>query len=156
VRVWRWAPEGLGAPAPATAEGMAASTGHRRLVAIAGLAALGAGAAAAFWLSVGWQPAPPAAIATAAPTGSGAPTLAAIATPPLPDKPSVAVLPFSNHSGEPEQAYFADGVADDILTALSRFPSLFVIARNSSFSYRGKAIDVRQVGRELGVRYVLE
>ena len=74
----------------------------------------------------------------------------------LPDKPSIAVLPFQNMSGDPEQEYFADGMAEDIITALSRFKALFVIARNSSFTYRGRAVDVRQVGRELGVRYVLE
>jgi TolB-like protein/class 3 adenylate cyclase len=74
----------------------------------------------------------------------------------LPDKPSIAVLPFQNMSGDPEQDYFADGIVEDIITALSRFPSLFVIARNSCFTYKGKAVDVRQVGRELGVRYVLE
>ena len=74
----------------------------------------------------------------------------------LPDKPSIAVLPFQNMSGDPEQEYFADGITDDIITALSRIPSLFVIARNSSFAYKGKAIDIRQIGRELGVRYVLE
>ena len=76
--------------------------------------------------------------------------------PGLPDKPSIAVLPFTNMSGAPEQEYFADGMAEEILTALSHCNSLFVIARNSSFAYKGKAIDVRQVGRELGVRYVLE
>jgi TolB-like protein/class 3 adenylate cyclase/tetratricopeptide (TPR) repeat protein len=75
---------------------------------------------------------------------------------PLPDKPSIAVLPFQNMSGDVEQEYFADGLVEDIITALSRFKSLFVIARNSSFSYKGKSPDVRQVGRELGVRYVLE
>jgi TolB-like protein len=75
---------------------------------------------------------------------------------PLPDKPSIAVLPFQNMSGDPEQEYFADGMVEDIITALSRFKSLFVIARNSSFTYKGKAIDVKQVGHELGVRYVLE
>jgi TolB-like protein/Tfp pilus assembly protein PilF len=75
---------------------------------------------------------------------------------PLPDKPSIAVLPFQNMSGDPEQEYFADGVVEDILTALSRKRNLFVVARNSSFTYKGKPIDVRQVGRELGVRYVLE
>ena len=75
---------------------------------------------------------------------------------PLPDKPSIAVLPFQNMSGDPEQEYFADGMADEIITALSRFPSLFVIARNSSFTYKGRAVDVKQVARELGVRYVLE
>jgi adenylate cyclase len=75
---------------------------------------------------------------------------------PLPDKPSIAVLPFQNMSGDPEQEYFADGVVEEIIMALSRFKSLFVIARNSSFAYKGKSPDVRQVGRELGVRYVLE
>jgi adenylate cyclase len=73
-----------------------------------------------------------------------------------PDKPSIAVLPFQNMSGDPEQEYFADGMAEDIITALSRFKPLFVIARNSSFTYKGRAVDVKQVGRELGVRYVLE
>jgi TolB-like protein len=75
---------------------------------------------------------------------------------PLPDKPSIAVLPFTNMSGDPEQDYFADGMAEDIITALSHFKALFVIARNSSFTYKGRAVDVKQVGRELGVRYVLE
>jgi adenylate cyclase len=74
----------------------------------------------------------------------------------LPDKPSIAVLPFQNMSGDPEQEYFADGIVDEIITALSRFRQLFVIARNSSFTYKGRAVDVKQVGRELGVRYVLE
>ena len=74
----------------------------------------------------------------------------------LPRKPSIAVLPFTILSDDPEQQYFADGVVEDIITALSRFKSLFVIARNSSFTYRGKAVDIKQVGRELGVRYVLE
>ena len=75
---------------------------------------------------------------------------------PLPDKPSIAVLPFQNMSGDPEQEYFADGMVEDIITALSRFKLLFVIARNSSFTYKGKSVDIKQVGRELGVRYVLE
>jgi adenylate cyclase len=74
----------------------------------------------------------------------------------LPDKPSIAVLPFQNMSGDPEQEYFADGVVEDIITALSRMRWLFVIARNSSFTYKGRAVDVKQVGHELGVRYVLE
>jgi adenylate cyclase len=74
----------------------------------------------------------------------------------LPDKPSVAVLPFTNMSSDPEQEFFSDGIAEDIITALSRYPSLFVIARNSSFTYKGRAVDVKQVGRDLGVRYVLE
>jgi adenylate cyclase len=76
--------------------------------------------------------------------------------PPLPDKPSIAVLPFQNMSDDPGQEYFADGIVEDIITALSRFRSLFVIARNSSFTYKGKAVDIKQAGRELGVRYVLE
>jgi len=75
---------------------------------------------------------------------------------PLPDKPSVAVLPFINMSGDPDQEFFADGIAEDIITALSRYPSLFVIARNSCFIYKGRAADVKQIGRELGVRYVIE
>jgi adenylate cyclase len=75
---------------------------------------------------------------------------------PLPDKPSIAVLPFTNMSGDPEQEYFADGVVEDITTALSGLRWLFVIARNSAFTYKGRAVDIRDVGRELGVRYVLE
>ena len=75
---------------------------------------------------------------------------------PLPDKPSIAVLPFQNMSGDPEQEYFADGMVEEIITALSRIRWLFVIARNSSFTYKGQPIDVKRVGRELGVRYVLE
>ncbi|MBJ6124033.1 adenylate/guanylate cyclase domain-containing protein [Microvirga splendida] len=75
---------------------------------------------------------------------------------PLPDRPSIAVLPFTNMSGDPEQEYFADGITDDLLTALSRTRWLFVIARNSSFTFKGQAIDVKEVGRVLGVRYVLE
>jgi adenylate cyclase len=75
---------------------------------------------------------------------------------PLPDKPSIAVLPFQNMSGDPEQEYFVDGMVEDIITALSNFKSLFVIARNSTFTYKGKAIDIKQVGRALGVHYVLE
>ena len=76
--------------------------------------------------------------------------------PPLPDKPSIAVLPFENMTGDPEQEYFADGMVEDIITALSRFKWLFVIARNSSFTFKGKAVDIKEVGRRLGVRYVLE
>ena len=78
------------------------------------------------------------------------------AGPPLPDKPSIAVLPFENFSGDAEQIYFADGMVDEIITALSHFRWLFVIARGSSFSYRGRAVEVKQIGRELGVRYILE
>src|SRR6478672_5729661 len=74
----------------------------------------------------------------------------------LPDKPSIAVLPFQNLSGDPEQEYFADGMVEEIITALSRIRSLFVIARNSSFTFKGRAVDIKEVGRRLGVRYVLE
>jgi adenylate cyclase len=86
----------------------------------------------------------------------GAPIDRLSAAPSLPDKPSIAVLPFENMGGDPEQEYFADGMVEDIITALSRFKSLLVIARNSSFTYKGKAADLKQIGRELGVRYVLE
>src|SRR5262249_2576767 len=75
---------------------------------------------------------------------------------PLPDKPSIAVMPFANMSGDLEQEYFVDGMVEEIITALSRIRWLFVIARNSTFTYKGKAVDVKQVGRDLGVRYVLE
>src|SRR5436190_1347454 len=75
---------------------------------------------------------------------------------PLPDKPSIAVLPFQNISGDPEQEVFADGMVEDITTALSKLRWFFVIARNSAFAYKGRAVDVKQIGRELGVRYILE
>ena len=74
----------------------------------------------------------------------------------LPDKPSIAILPFANISRDPDQEYFADGITEDIITELSQFSELFVIARNSSFQYKGRTIDARQIGRELGVRYLLE
>src|SRR5207247_11264787 len=89
------------------------------------------------------------------PPRHGAPP-AAIAWRDGPRLPSIAVLPFTNMSGDPEQDYFADGMAEEIITALSRSSGLFVIARNSSFAYKGRAIDVRRVGQELGVAYVLE
>jgi TolB-like protein len=101
----------------------------------------------------------------AVPAGSGAPAPArpdtAVATPAapalaLPDKPSIAVLPFVNLSGDPDQDYFADGIVEDIITALSRIGWLFVIARNSSFAYKGRAVEEKQIGRELGVRYLME
>src|SRR5262249_24198183 len=87
---------------------------------------------------------------------SGASATAPRKSLPLPDKPSIAVLPFQNLSGDPDQEYLADGMVEDIITALSRYRWLFVIARNSSFTYKGRAVDVKQVARELGVRYVLE
>ena len=74
----------------------------------------------------------------------------------LPDKPSIAVLPFENLSGDPSQDYFADGMVEEITAALSRVRSFFVIARNSAFTYKGRAVDMKQVSRELGVRYVIE
>ncbi|MCJ9730611.1 transcriptional regulator, partial [Bradyrhizobium sp. PRIMUS42] len=94
------------------------------------------------------------AVVTNVPDASAADRAASAPT--LPDRPSVAVLPFSNLSGDPEQEYFADGMVDDIITGLARINWLFVIARNSTFTYKGRAVDVKQVGRELGVRYVLE
>jgi TolB-like protein len=96
------------------------------------------------------QESPPAAGPTKQPAES------ARAEPSLPDRPSIAVLPFQNMSDDPEQDYFADGVVEDIINGLSRLRRMFVIARNSSFTYKGRAVDVKQVGRELGVRYVLE
>src|SRR5262245_45398863 len=101
------------------------------------------------WVPSDWQP-PLTLEATAAlATAQQVPL-------PLPDKPSIAVLPFQNMSSDPEQEYFADGMVEEIITGLSRSKRLFVIARNSSFAYKGKSPDIRQVGRELGVRYVLE
>src|ERR1700757_3661750 len=91
-----------------------------------------------------------AAAAAKSPTAPAQPPL------PLPDKPSIAVLPFANMSGDPEQEYFADGMVEEIITALSCIRWLFVIARNSTFTYKGRPVDVKEVGRELGVRYVLE
>jgi adenylate cyclase len=90
------------------------------------------------------------------PTADSSPALSTKGTLALPAKPSIAVLPFQNMSGDPEQEFFADGMVEEIITALSRFHGLFVIARNSSFAYKGRAVDVKQIGRELGVRYVLE
>src|SRR5262249_19968889 len=93
----------------------------------------------------------PAAAAKTAPSPERARSLLM-----LPDRPSIAVLPFINMSGDPEQEYFADGMAEEVITALSRCKWLFVIAQNSSFIYKGKAVDVREIGHDLGVRYVLE
>ena len=114
--------------------------GMRR--AVVAVAAVGGLAVAAVWLGTQWD--------TAAPD-FGAEALFA-----LPRGPGIAVLPFTNMSGDPEQDYFADGLTEDILTALSRFPQLRVIGRNSTFRYKGQAVDTRAVGKELGVRYVLE
>src|SRR5262249_26789729 len=105
------------------------------------------------------RPFPGAAIALPHPLTRGATEVWALppnGPPPRPDKPSLAVMPFQNMSGDPEQEYFADGIAEDVITTLSRYPSLFIIARNSSFTYKGRTVGVEQIGRELGVRYVLE
>src|SRR5262245_4575417 len=101
------------------------------------------------WIAEDW-PAPTVASQAAASPKEPTPALT------LPDKPSIAVLPFQNMSGDSEQEFFTDGITEDIITELSRFHSLFVIARNSSFSYKGKSPNIQQVGKELGVRYVLE
>jgi TolB-like protein/tetratricopeptide (TPR) repeat protein len=104
----------------------------------------------------GYKYAGPRPVAVPAGPAPGEPSGLTASKTPMPSKPSIAVLAFQNMSGDVEQEYFADGVADDIITALSRTSGLFVIARNSSFTYKGRAVDVKQVGRELGVRYVLE
>ena len=122
----------------------------KRKRAISKRAAIGAVAAAVVLIAAvgiySYRPAPPSATATAGSTARLS----------LPDKPSIAVLPFANMSEDPGQEYFADGITEDIITSLSKLQGLFVIARNSAFQYKGRAIDVRHVGRELGVRYVLE
>ena len=141
IRVYRIEPGGA-------RESAAAARGPRRLrKALAATAALLLLVAAGLWVSwprslglvVDW-------------TGAGAPPV----NPPLPDKPSLVVLPFVNMSGDPEQEYFSDGITEDLITDLSRSPRLFVIARNSAFTYKGRAVNVEDVGRELGVRYVVE
>jgi adenylate cyclase len=105
------------------------------------------------WSAEDWS-AKPVGIAGA--REGSTPTAGLTAPPPLPDKPSIAILPFTNMSGDPEQEYFTDGITEDIITELSRFHELFVIARNSTFSYKARPVDVRIVASELGVRYVLE
>ena len=102
-----------------------------------------------------WRSETTADDATIKPVSAGA-SLVPSALPPIADKPSLAVLPFANLSGNDEQQYFADGITEDIITTLSRIGWFFVIARNSTFSYRGRAVDVREIARELGVRYILE
>jgi adenylate cyclase len=134
------------------AEGMAVSalTLPKRERAISNLVAIAAAAAAVVVIAAvgiySYRPAAPQLTATAGPPAKLS----------LPDKPSIAVLPFANMSDDPAQEYFADGITEEIITSLSKLQGLFVIARNSTFQYKGKAIDVRHVGRELGVRYVLE
>jgi TolB-like protein/class 3 adenylate cyclase/Tfp pilus assembly protein PilF len=108
----------------------------------------------ALWNSPDWQVETVAADPSSVPAARDVPVSAVPLA--LPDKPSIAVLPFQNISGDAEQEYFADGVVEEIITALSRFRSLFVIARNSTFTYKGKAVDIRTVSQELGVQYVLE
>jgi hypothetical protein len=104
-----------------------------------------------FCIGVKWDPADWRVSAPSATTSSATVAAQAADAPlALPDKPSIAVLPFQNMSGDPEQEYFTDGITEDVMTELARFRSLFVIARNSSFTYKGKAMDVRTVGREMG------
>src|SRR6266851_2135763 len=131
--------------------------GRRGFIALAtvGLAALLAAVGGAWWFWPSVRPAVPVSQSTPAPTTASASSAEASALP-LPDKPSIAVLPFTNFSGDAKQERLADGLTEDIITDLARFRDLFVIARNSSFWYKGKPVDVRQVARELGVRYVLE
>ncbi len=138
VQVYRVVADG--APSPAKAGRRARKRLATAITAVAVLLLLAGGTAA--WLRP-WQP-PPEALPVEA------------EAPPLPDKPSVAVLPFVNLSDDPQQTYFADGIAEDLMTDLSRLPGLFVIARHSAFAYRGQDIDLRKVGRELGVRYIVE
>src|SRR5207244_11794849 len=114
------------------------------LLAAAAVLLVGAGAVGV-WKYASRDGSPPAQVAT-----GPAPTLQ------LPDKPSIAVLPFVNMSEDPKQEYFSDGMTEDLITALSQISSLFVIARNSAFTYKGRAVKVQDVGNELGVRYVLE
>ncbi|MFQ5955507.1 MAG: adenylate/guanylate cyclase domain-containing protein [Kiloniellales bacterium] len=142
VRVYRIEPEAEPAAAPAPT---LKPDRHRLLAAGAGLALLLAVVAIAAWMVLLRPPAPrvePASMARMAF--------------PLPDKPSIAVLPFANLSPDPKQDYFSDGITEDIITALARFPQMFVISRNTSFTYKGKPVKVQQVAEELGVRYVLE
>ena len=109
------------------------------------------------WIEGGDMPVLAARLAAAIGGSAPPPPVADVPSPlALPDKPSLAVLPFQNMSGDVEQEYFADGMTEEVITALSRVRSFFVIARNSSFTYRGRHVDVRQVARELGVRYVVE
>ncbi len=119
----------------------------RLRIAAASLASLIVLIVAALWLS--W-PAPLGLMLDLAGLG------AVPVNPPLPDEPSIVVLPFDNMSGDPEQEYFADGITEDLTTDLSRYPRLFVIARNTAFTYKGRAVRVEDVGRELGVRYAVE
>ena len=128
-----------------------------RLGAVVPNAALSYELATRQWIEGGDVPVLAARLATA--IGGSSPQTSATDAPAalaLPDKPSLAVLPFTNMSGDPDQQYFSDGITEDIITELSRFRSLFVIARNSSFQYRGHAVDVRRIGRELGAQYVVE
>jgi adenylate cyclase len=112
-------------------------------------------AAPVFQIGIDSAPAPPISKAAVKDALTGSEAGGRPEPPPL-DRPSVAVLPFANLSGDPQQDYFSDGITEDIITELSRFSELLVIARNSSFHYKGKAVDIRQVGRELGARYILE
>ncbi len=140
IRVFRVLPEGV-TPKPARRPGVGRPS-RGQLIAAAVIALLIAGGGIGFWLKP-WAP------------GLDSATVEGAALP-LPDKPSIAVLPFVNISDDPEQEYFADGMTDDLITDLSKVSGLFVIARNSVFTYKGRAVKVQEVARDLGVRYVLE
>src|ERR1700724_1853192 len=145
VRVFRVLMEAGGAATPTRKiQGVARKYVRRGIFSIAGLAIIAATIIFVQHLSLR-PPTPPASIPPAQP-----PAL------PLPDTPSIAVLPFTNMSGDRDQEYFSDGITDDLITALSRLPDLFVIARTSTFIYKGKAAKAQDIGRELGVAYVLE
>ena len=145
VRTYRMTPQTGAAPAP-SAPGRRIAPGRRKVWAVAGIAAaLAVAAVVAAWYLYP-RPSPPDADIHATEMAALAP----------PDQPSIAVLPFNNMSGDPEQEYFSDGITEDLITDLSQVPGLFVIARNSVFTYKGKPVKVQQVARELGVQYVLE
>src|SRR5216684_3607823 len=145
VRVFRVLTEAGDAATPTRqTQGLARKYVRRGIFSIAGLAIIAATIIFVQHLSLR-PPTPSASIPPAQPTAL-----------PLPDKPSIAVLPFTNMSDDPKQEYFSDGITDDLTTALSRLPDLFVIARTSTFTYKGKAAKVQDVSRELGVKYILE
>jgi adenylate cyclase len=149
ITVYRVRPEQGGAAKKRPAALAWALRGRRQTAITATLVALLAAGAGAGWYTFTRPGAPPPAVAERG-AAQAKPAL------PLPDKPSIAVLPFSNLNGDAEQGHFADAITEDIITGLARFRELFVISSNSSFRYKGQAVDIKQVGRELGVRFVLE
>src|SRR5215467_7262404 len=150
VRVYAWRPEGVADP-PTTSVPIAAPTSYRRSI----LAPIGAAlvmvlviAVVTWWFWPTTRTSPTATPAVAATTSTGQPFVA--------PRLSIVVLPFANLSSDPTQQYFADGITEDVTTDLSRIPHIFVISRNTAFTYRNKPVDTKQIGREVGVRYVLE